>query len=81
MQASEAIYGCMLSAFMHHGHEVNLHSFPSHNFTSARIEAAIADQLEECHKKSIPSHVRWIFSAITNMFWKLMKHGVSGFDF
>jgi len=36
------------------------HSFPSHNFTSARIEAAIADQLEECHKISIPSHVRGI---------------------
>ena len=66
-------YQCMLSASVHHHNEVNLHSFPSNNFLSVHIEAITAVQLEECHKYSIPSHVRGIFTAITNIFLRILS--------
>lgn len=67
MQVSETIYRCMLVTFMQHRNELDLCSFPSHHFLSARIEAAIADQLEDCSNFSCPSDIRGIIIAIQNM--------------
>lgn len=67
MQVSEAIYRCMLATFTQHRNELDLCSFPSHHFLSARIEADIADQLEDCNNFSCPSDIRGIIIAIQNM--------------
>ena len=57
----------MLATFMQHRNELDLCSFLSHHFLSAQIEAAIADQLEDCNNFSCPSDIRGIIIAIQSM--------------